>query len=127
MKFAIRAADLPFSNPAWVRRSVQPCTKSSWQSAANVFFYAGDNLDHSNWDPRSLFGEVRLDDKTKIMALAFELGLKLMNRIFTQRGTECYGVRYLITPLQVGVCTIFCSFRNALVFKIPIVIPPQEN
>ena len=43
------------------------------------FFYAGDNLDHSNWDPRSLFGEVRLDDKTKNMALAFELGLKLMN------------------------------------------------
>ena len=40
---------------------------------------SGDNLDHSNWDPRSLFGEVRLDDKTKIMALAFELGLKLMN------------------------------------------------
>ena len=42
------------------------------------FFYAGDNLDHSSWDPRSLSGEVRLDDKTKIMMLAFELGLKIM-------------------------------------------------
>lgn len=43
------------------------------------FFYAGDNLDHSAWDPRSLFGDVRLDEKTKIMALAFELGLKMMH------------------------------------------------
>lgn len=42
------------------------------------FFYAGDNLDHSSWDPRSIFGDVRLDDKTKIMFLAFELGLKIM-------------------------------------------------
>ena len=42
------------------------------------YFYAGDNLDHSTWDPRSLHGDVRLDDKTKIMFLAFELGLKIM-------------------------------------------------
>ena len=42
------------------------------------FFYAGDNLDHSKWDPRSLAGSARLDDKTKIMFLAFELGLKMM-------------------------------------------------
>ena len=42
------------------------------------FFYAGDNLDHSSWDPRSLAGETRLDDKTKIVFLAFELGLKIM-------------------------------------------------
>ena len=41
------------------------------------FFYAGDNLDHSSWEPRSLSGEARLDDKTKIMLLAFELGLKI--------------------------------------------------
>ena len=41
------------------------------------FFYAGDNLDHSTWDPRSLSGDARLDDKTKIMLLAFELGLKI--------------------------------------------------
>ncbi|MCR5112996.1 MAG: nucleoside phosphorylase [Acholeplasmatales bacterium] len=43
------------------------------------FFYAGDNLDHSNWDPRSLAGGARLDDKIKIMFLAFELGMKIMN------------------------------------------------
>ena len=42
------------------------------------FFYAGDNLDHSPWDPRSLSGSARLDDKSKIMLLAFELGLKIM-------------------------------------------------
>ncbi|MDE6725921.1 MAG: nucleoside phosphorylase [Ruminiclostridium sp.] len=41
------------------------------------FFYAGDNLDHSEWQPRSLSGEVRLDDKSKIALLAFELGLKI--------------------------------------------------
>ena len=41
------------------------------------FFYAGDNLDHSAWDPRSLSGGVRLDDKAKIVLLAFELGLKI--------------------------------------------------
>lgn len=44
------------------------------------FFYAGDNLDHSEWQPRSISGEVRLDDKVKIMFLAFELGLKIVNR-----------------------------------------------
>ena len=37
------------------------------------FLYAGDNLDHSNWDPRSLSGTARLDDKQKISLLAFEL------------------------------------------------------
>lgn len=41
------------------------------------FFYAGDNLDHSSWEPRSLSGSVRLDDKAKIVLLAFELGLKI--------------------------------------------------
>ena len=41
------------------------------------FFYAGDNLDHSEWQPRSLSGEARLDDKSKIALLAFELGLKV--------------------------------------------------
>lgn len=38
------------------------------------FLYAGDNLDHSAWDPRSLSGFARLDDKEKIALLAFELG-----------------------------------------------------
>lgn len=42
------------------------------------FFYAGDNLDHSVWEPRSLAGDVRLDDKGKIVLLAFELGLRIM-------------------------------------------------
>ena len=37
------------------------------------FLYAGDNLDHSDWDPRSLSGTARLDDKQKIALLAFEL------------------------------------------------------
>ena len=45
------------------------------------FFYAGDNLDHSNWEPRSLSGGARLDDKTKIMFLAFELGVKIIDKI----------------------------------------------
>ena len=41
------------------------------------FFYTGDNLDHSDWQPRSLSGEARLDDKSKIALLAFELGLRI--------------------------------------------------
>lgn len=44
------------------------------------FFYAGDNLDHSTWDPRSISGDVRLDDKSKIALLAFELGLKIKEK-----------------------------------------------
>ena len=41
------------------------------------FLYAGDNLDHSQWDPRSLSGMARLDDKEKIALLAFELAQKI--------------------------------------------------
>ena len=41
------------------------------------FLYAGDNLDHSNWDPRSLSGTARLDDKQKIALLAFELAASI--------------------------------------------------
>lgn len=41
------------------------------------FLYAGDNLDHSEWQPRSISGNTRLDDKSKIALLAFELGLKI--------------------------------------------------
>ena len=41
------------------------------------FLYAGDNLGGENWDPRSLSGDARLDDKLKIALLAFELGLKI--------------------------------------------------
>ena len=41
------------------------------------FLYAGDNLDHANWDPRSLAGEARLDKKEKIALLAFELASRI--------------------------------------------------
>ena len=41
------------------------------------FLYAGDNLDHSQWDPRSLNGLNRLEDKEKIALLAFELACKV--------------------------------------------------
>ena len=41
------------------------------------FLYAGDNLDHSQWDPRSLAGDLRLDDKEKIALLDFELACKI--------------------------------------------------
>ena len=41
------------------------------------FLYAGDNLDHSNWDPRSLSGTVKLDEKQKIALLAFELACRI--------------------------------------------------
>ena len=41
------------------------------------FFYAGDNLDHSSWEPRSLSGTARLDEKQKIALLAFELACEV--------------------------------------------------
>ena len=41
------------------------------------FLYAGDNLDHSQWDPRSLSGTARLEDKEKIALLAFELACRI--------------------------------------------------
>ena len=43
------------------------------------YLYAGDNLDHSNWDPRSLSAHARLDDKEKIAILAFELAVRIKN------------------------------------------------
>ena len=56
------------------------------------FFYAGDNLDHSSWEPRSLSGSARLDDKSKIMLLAFELGLKILEKMMDiQLATELKG------------------------------------
>lgn len=42
------------------------------------FFYAGDSLAGSEWQPRSILGTERLDEKSKILFLAFELGLKIM-------------------------------------------------
>ena len=41
------------------------------------FLYAGDNLDHTTWDPRSLSGTARLADKEKIALLAFELAVRI--------------------------------------------------
>lgn len=41
------------------------------------FLYAGDNLDHTDWDPRSLSGNARLEDKEKIALLAFELACRI--------------------------------------------------
>lgn len=41
------------------------------------YLYAGDNLDHANWDPRSLSGLERLDDKEKIALLALELAFRI--------------------------------------------------
>ncbi len=43
------------------------------------FLYAGDNLDHSQWDPRSLSGFSKLDEKEKIALLAFELACAIEN------------------------------------------------
>lgn len=41
------------------------------------FLYAGDSLDHSDWDPKSFAGEARLDEKEKIALLAFELACRI--------------------------------------------------
>lgn len=41
------------------------------------FLYAADNLDNTKWDPRSLSGLSRLDEKGKIALLAFELACKI--------------------------------------------------
>ena len=41
------------------------------------FLYAADNLDHNTWDPRSLSGLAKLDEKEKIALLAFELACKI--------------------------------------------------
>lgn len=41
------------------------------------FFYAGDNLDAPDWDPRSLPGHTRLDEKQKIGLLAFEFAIDM--------------------------------------------------
>ncbi len=41
------------------------------------FLYAGDSLAHDDWDPRSLSGNARLEDKQKIGLLAFELATRI--------------------------------------------------
>lgn len=45
------------------------------------YFYAGDNLDHQNWDPRSLSGDIKIDEKSKIMFLGLELAIRIINKI----------------------------------------------
>ena len=45
------------------------------------FFYAADNLDHTDWQPRSLSGSVRIDDKVRIARLAFELGARIIKNL----------------------------------------------
>ena len=42
-----------------------------------TFYYAGDNLDCSEWDERSLMGHVNLDKKKEVMSLALDLALKI--------------------------------------------------
>ena len=42
-----------------------------------MFFYAGDNLDLPEWDKRSLSGDIKLDEKSRIALLALELGYKI--------------------------------------------------
>lgn len=39
--------------------------------------YAGDSLDQTQWDPRSLSGFSKLDEKTRIVLLAFALAEKI--------------------------------------------------
>ena len=41
------------------------------------FLYAGDNLDHPQWDPRSLSGHSNLNAKEKIAMLAVELAYRI--------------------------------------------------
>lgn len=44
-----------------------------------TFYYAGDNLDSTTWDERSLSGLVNIDKKKEVMLLALELALKINN------------------------------------------------
>lgn len=45
-----------------------------------TFYYAGDNLDSTEWDERSLSGLTNIDKKKEVMILALELALKLKNK-----------------------------------------------
>lgn len=42
-----------------------------------TFFYAADNLDSASWDKRSLGCSINLDEKEKIVVLAFELASRI--------------------------------------------------
>ena len=42
-----------------------------------TFYYAGDNLDSTEWDERSLHGLVNIDKKKEVMILALELAKRI--------------------------------------------------
>ena len=42
-----------------------------------IFFYAGDSLAGDEWDKRSLSGDIKLDEKSRIAYLALELACKI--------------------------------------------------
>lgn len=44
-----------------------------------TFYYAGDNLDSTEWDERSLSGLVNIDKKKEVMLLALELAIRISN------------------------------------------------
>ena len=44
-----------------------------------TFYYAGDNLDSTEWDERSLSGLANINKKKEVMLLALELALKINN------------------------------------------------
>lgn len=44
---------------------------------AFTFYYAGDNLDATEWDERSLSGLVNIDKKKEVMKLALELAINI--------------------------------------------------
>ncbi len=43
-----------------------------------TFYYAGDNLDSTEWEERSLSGLTEIDKKKEVMFLALELAVKIM-------------------------------------------------
>ena len=45
-----------------------------------TFYYAGDNLDSTEWDERSLSGLVNIDKKKQVTLLALELALKISGK-----------------------------------------------
>ncbi len=45
-----------------------------------TFYYAGDNLDSTEWDERSLSGLSKLDKKKEVMFLALELAIDIYNK-----------------------------------------------
>ena len=45
-----------------------------------TFYYAGDNLDSTIWDKRSLDGLEKIDKKKEVALLAFELGVKISEK-----------------------------------------------